>query len=45
MVLSNKINELRGQNYGKMITFDNSKYISPIFDENGSVVPTTKNFI
>ncbi len=45
MILSNKINELRGQNYWKMITFDNSKYISPIFDENGSVVPTTKNFI
>ncbi len=45
MILSNKINELRGQNYGKMITYDNSKYISSIFDENGSVVPTTKNFI
>ena len=45
MILSNKINELRGQNYWKMITYDNSKYISPIFDENGSVVATTRNFI
>lgn len=45
MVLSNQINGLRGQNYGKMITYDNSKYISPIFDESGSVVATTKNFI
>lgn len=45
MVLSNKINELRGQNYWKMITYDNSKYISPIFDENGSIVSTNKSFI
>jgi len=45
MILSNKISDLRGQNYGQMITYDNSKYISPIFDEGGSVVATTKSFI
>jgi hypothetical protein len=28
-----------------MITYDNSKYISPIFDENGSIVSTNKSFI
>lgn len=45
ITLSNKINDLKGQNYGKMLTYDNSKYLSNIFDENGSIVNTEQSLI
>lgn len=45
ITLSKKINELKGQNYGKMLTYDNAKYLSPIFDENGSLVDVDESLI
>jgi len=45
ITLSKKINELKGQNYGKMLTYDNAKYLSPIFDENGSLVNINESLI
>lgn len=45
ITLSNKINELKGQNYGKMLTYDNSKYLSNIFDENGSLIDVEQSLI
>ncbi len=45
ITLSNKINELKGQNYGKMLTYDNSKYLSNIFDEQWSIVDINQSLI
>jgi PKD repeat protein len=45
ITLSNKINDLKGQNYGKMLTYDNSKYLSNIFDEQWSIVDIEKSLI
>jgi hypothetical protein len=45
ITLSKKINELKGQNYGKMLTYDNAKYLSPIFDENGSLINIDESLI
>lgn len=45
ITLSNKINDLKGQNYWKMLTYDNSKYLSNIFDENWSAVDLEQSLI
>jgi len=36
LTLSTKITSLKGLNYWKIETYDNSKFLSKIFDENGS---------
>jgi hypothetical protein len=36
--LSKKINALNSQDYGKVLFYDNSKYLSQVFDEKGSKI-------
>ena len=38
LTLSKKINTLKGLNYWKIEYFDNSKYLSPLFWESGSMI-------
>ncbi|MCP4524268.1 MAG: PKD domain-containing protein [Candidatus Gracilibacteria bacterium] len=45
ITLSQKINDLKGHNYGKLLTYDNSKFISSLFGENGSIINTDENLI
>ncbi|QFR39675.1 PKD domain-containing protein [Candidatus Gracilibacteria bacterium 28_42_T64] len=45
LTLSTKITSLTGLNYGKIETYDNSKFLSNIFDENGSKINLNSRII
>lgn len=45
LTLSNKINTLKSANYWEISFFDNAKYLSPMFDEKGSVINVQNRII
>ena len=45
LTLSQKINTLNGVNYGKIQFFDNDKYLSEMFDENGATININQRLI
>lgn len=45
LTLSKKINSLNSQDYGKVIFYDNDKFLSNVFDENGAKVNIDDNLI